>query len=247
MNTIRITLICAFVAALSPLHAETLRIGTEPSSAPFSFKEMKTGEQTGFDLDIVTLVARKAGYTPQIVVMGFDGLIPALQARNVDALISSLSITEERKKKVDFTMPYFEASLSFVTRPENKPQINSVKDLANKEVCGLLGAAYVGDLRKQGVKFKLFNSPAEGYMEVTNGGCLGMVHDKPINDWFLARKIGQKTGLVSAPLHTEPDPFGIAVRKGDKKTLARLNKALAQAMKDGTYKTIYEKWFGTTK
>ena len=85
---------------------DTLRVGTEPTFAPFEFLDTKTQEFSGFDIDLIKAVADKAGYDVKVMNMGFDALIPALSAGTIDVIASGISITEERQKKVDFTSAY---------------------------------------------------------------------------------------------------------------------------------------------
>ena len=88
------------------LARDLLRVGTEPTFAPFEFLDTETKQFAGFDMDLIRAVADKAGYDVEILNMGFDALIPALMTRSIDVIAAGLSITEERAKRVDFTKPY---------------------------------------------------------------------------------------------------------------------------------------------
>ena len=94
---------------------DLLHVGTEPTFAPFEFLDTKTREFSGFDIDLIKAVADKAGYDVKIMNMGFDALIPALSSGTIDVIASGISITEERQKKVDFTTPYYQSGLSYLS------------------------------------------------------------------------------------------------------------------------------------
>ena len=97
--------------------AETLRVGSETVYPPFEFLDSNLGKYVGFDIDLIDEVAKRAGFEPQILSMGLDGLIPALMSGSIDVAVSALTITPERAAKVDFTKPYYESGLSI---PENR-------------------------------------------------------------------------------------------------------------------------------
>ena len=104
-------LACALFAAGASLTnaqaRDVLRVGTEPTFAPFEFLDTKTKEFAGFDIDLIRAVADKAGYDVQILNMGFDALLPALMTDTIDVVASGMSITPERAERVDFTKPYY--------------------------------------------------------------------------------------------------------------------------------------------
>lgn len=98
----------------APKKAETekvLRVGTEPAFAPFEFQKEGSDEFTGFDMDLIRAIGTKLGYKVEISSMGFDALIPALNSGNIDVAIAGMSITDERKKVVVFSDPYYTSGL----------------------------------------------------------------------------------------------------------------------------------------
>lgn len=98
----------------APKKAETakvLRVGTEPAFAPFEFQKEGSNEFTGFDMDLIRAIGTKLGYKVEISSMGFDALIPALNSGNIDVAIAGMSITDERKKVVVFSDPYYTSGL----------------------------------------------------------------------------------------------------------------------------------------
>lgn len=118
---------------------DTLRVGTEPTFAPFEFLDTKTQEFSGFDIDLIKAVADKAGYDIKVMNMGFDALIPALSAGTIDVIASGISITEERQKKVDFTSPYYQSGLSYLVRKADAEKIKTFADLKGKTLAVQIG------------------------------------------------------------------------------------------------------------
>ena len=92
-----------------------LVVGTEPAFAPFEFQKENSKEYVGFDMDLIAAIAKRMGYEKcTIRGMGFDALIPALEAKNIDVAIAGMTITEERAKKVIFSKPYYKSGLAIV-------------------------------------------------------------------------------------------------------------------------------------
>ena len=113
--------------------------GTEPAFAPFEFQKAGSSEFTGFDIDLIQALAKKMGYEKcTIRNMGFDALIPALEAKNIDVAIAGMTITEDRKKKVNFSKAYYKSGLSIVVA-KNNTTIKDVKDLEGKKIAVQIG------------------------------------------------------------------------------------------------------------
>lgn len=120
-----IGLSCWLLASCSvnPSVAKTLRVATEPAFPPFEFQQ-NGGELQGFSIDLMKAIATAANFQVDFQSLPFDGIIPALQAKTVDVAISSITITQERSKTVDFSRPYFKAGLAIAIRTDNQ-EINS--------------------------------------------------------------------------------------------------------------------------
>lgn len=242
----KLAAVCAAISLVSvAAQAEVLRIGSETVYPPFEYLNSTTKQYEGFDMDLIQALGKKAGFEPKIVSMGLDGLIPALVSGSIDASISALTVTEERAKKVDFTKGYYNSGLAIVVRAENVAKVKSVKDLENKTLCAEIGSdGALFSSKIPGVTVRTFNAVAEAFMEINQKGCYGIINDKPVNDYFLNSKAGKSMSLKEAPFTLTSDIYGIAVKKGNKELLQRLNKALDELRADGTYKQIYAKWFG---
>lgn len=99
----------------------------------------------------------------------------------------------------------------------------------------------------KGAKIRTFNSAGEAFLELNNKGCEAIVNDKPVNEYFLTQKASANFNLREVPGVLKAENYGFAIRKGDDKLRARLDKALDEIRADGTYDKIYAKWFGGNK
>ena len=219
-----------------------LVVGTNPSFAPFEFTDQKDGKIQGFDIDLINALAKKAGYTTvNIKSIAFDGLIPSLEAGNIDVSITGMSITDERKKKVNFTDPYYESGLMAVVKKDNTA-INGLDDLKGKTIAvqlGTTGAKYAESI--EGAKVKTFDSSDLACLELKNGGADAVISDLPVLQYFLKKGGSAYAKSVGTP--KKGDFYGIATAKKNKELCDKLNKALAEMKKDGEYQKIYDKWF----
>lgn len=142
----RKTTLCAVLfAAAFGVHcaqaAQTLRVATESTFPPFEYVNTKTGDIEGFDMDLIRLLAKKAGYNIEIANMGFDAIVPGILTNTVDIGAAGISITPQRAKRVLFTDPYYTSGLSFVIRAEDKTKLKSIKDLDNQPICVQIGTS----------------------------------------------------------------------------------------------------------
>lgn len=243
------TLAC--VAALgcmssSLAYAETLRVGTEATYAPFEFAA-EDGSLTGFDVELIQAIGKEAGYDKvEVLNMPFDGLIPALMTSQIDTIIAAMSITPERAKRVAFSEPYYTSGLSVLILEENKDKYPKVDSLKGKSLCAQIGTtgAMTAETLSPG-KVKAFNTEPEAFMELKAKGCEGVVNDRPINLYFLAQTAASD-GVTEINEILTAEKYGIAVHKNNKELLEKLNAGLKKLQENGTYDAIYQKWFKLT-
>lgn len=124
-----------------------LIVGTEPSFPPFEMAENDT--YTGFDIDLANAIGEKLGRKVEIKAMGFDALIPALKSGQIDMIASAMSATEERKKQVDFTAPYYIGGSVIVVQKDNTT-IHGWGDITGKTVAVQAGSKPADFAEKQG-------------------------------------------------------------------------------------------------
>lgn len=222
---------------------KVLRAGTEPAFAPFEFPQEGSKELTGFDVELVQALGQKLGYKVEMVSMGFDALIPALQAGNIDVAIAGMTITDERKKVVDFTDSYYTSGLMIMVRKDSP--VKSIDDLKGKTIACQIGTTGENKSRSvEGATVKAFNTQDEAALELKNGGADAVIGDAPVVEYYMTKAGKDFAKTVGEKM--EAEPYGIALKK-DNKLTADLNKALADMKKNGEYDKLYTKWFGEKK
>lgn len=229
-------------AAPAPAKAKTIRVGSETTYMPFEFQDEKSKEYTGFDIELMQAIGKKMGTPIEFVSMNFDGLIPALEAGNVDVLISAMTITPERAAKVTFSDPYYKSGLSILVRKDEQ-NIHSVKDLEGKKIAVQIGTSGADEAKKiPGAIVSEFNTVDQHNMELKGKGVDAVINDLPVNEYYVAKSGAADAKIVGDVLNSED--FGIAVTKKDPELVKNINKALAELKQNGEYEKIYVKWFG---
>ena len=222
--------------------AEKLKMGIEAAYPPFNNKDA-SGNVVGFDKDIGDALCAKMKVECEVVTSDWDGIIPALNAKKFDFLISSLSITEERKAAVDFTDPYYSNKLQFIA-PKNV-DFKTDKASLNGKVIGAQRATLAGtwleDEMGSNITAKLYDTQENAYLDLTSGRVDAILADKYVNYDWLKTDAGRAYEFKGDPV-VESDKIGIAVRKGDP-LRDKLNAALKEIVADGTYKKINDKYF----
>lgn len=216
-----------------------LIVGTEPSFPPFESTEGDS--YVGFDIDLAQAIGDKLGRKVEIKAMGFDALIPALKSNQIDIIASAMSATDERKKQVDFTAPYYIGGSVIVVRQDNTT-IKGWDDITGKQVAVQAGSKPADFAEKQGAVLKQFDANYQCLQELQTGASEAVAIDKAVALYYIA-----KGGLSDLKVVGEPKKLAgsaMAIDKGHEKELESINKALAELKADGTYTQLYKKWFG---
>ncbi|MDX8494932.1 ABC transporter substrate-binding protein [Mesorhizobium sp. VK22B] len=233
------------LGAGSAIAAEKIKIGTEGAYPPFN-TITPDGKVEGFDIDIANALCAQMKLECEIVTQDWDGIIPALQAKKFDAIIASMSITEERKKQVAFTHKYYTTPLSLVALKDSDIASTEPAALAGKTVgaqASTTQANYAQDVyAKAGAEAKLYPTQEEAVTDLLNGRLDAVISDKfVLVDWMKKASDGC-CKLVGDIKGTETEA-GIAVRLEDTALRDRLNAAIDAIVADGTYKKIQAKYF----
>ena len=225
--------------------SKVLKVGSTIDFAPFEFQDERQKEYQGFDMDLIRAIGKEMGRTVEISNIGFDGLIPALEAKNIDVIISGMTITEERKGKVAFSEPYYQSGLTMVVRDDDNT-IHTFKDLEGKRVAVQIGTTSATEVKKlQNVDVKEYNTPADCFMELKAGGADAVVNDRPVNDYFI--QVSGTTGVKALEEKLTAVDYGIAMAKDNTELQKELNAAFQKVKESGEYNKIYAKWFGEKK
>jgi polar amino acid transport system substrate-binding protein len=217
-----------------------LNVGSDTAFAPFEFQG-EGMEYEGFDIDLIKAIGRAMGSEAKVQGMNFDGLIPALEAGNIDCVISAMTITEERGKKVNFSTPYYKSGLSIVVR-NNDNSIRGFGDLNGKHIAVQIGTTGADKAKEvPGAVIREFNTAPEAFLELQAGGVDAVINDLPVNEYYIAVMGGRGGKLVGEPLTSED--YGIATAKSNPQLTSEINAALQQLKDSGEYAAIYVKWF----
>ncbi|WP_067725946.1 glutamine ABC transporter substrate-binding protein [Oceanobacillus damuensis] len=221
--------------------ADTYTVVSDTSFVPFEF--MDDGEYVGFDIDLIHAIADEAGFEIDMETTNFDGIIPGLQTGQFDIAIAGISITEDRKKQIDYSDPYYESGLAIGVAADNE-DINGIEDLEGKTIATRLGstsASYIED-NIENAEANQYEQLDQAYLAVENGSADAILYDAPNVNYYIQTQ-GEGSLKVVGDLYQAED-YGIAITKGEEALVEAINEALAELRENGTYDDIYAKWFG---
>lgn len=228
--------------SLSASAADTIRFATEASYPPFEFVDANN-KIMGFDVDLANALCKEMNATCTFTNQAFDSLIPSLKFRRFDAVMAGMDITPEREKQVLFSKPYYDNSALFITQ---KGKVADVAGLKGKRVGvqnGTTHQKYLGD-KHSDITTVPYDSYQNAILDLKNGRIDAVFGDTAVvNEWLkqnqnltaLGEKVTDKAYFGTG--------LGIAVRQGNSALQQKFNAALDKVKADGTYKTIYNKWF----
>ena len=228
---------------------KTVRIGVDASYAPFESKA-PNGQIVGFDVDLTKALCARMNVKCVWVENDLDGIIPALKARKFDAIVSSLTITPQRAQQIDYSAKMFDAPARMLAR-KGSPLLPTPASLKGKNVGveqGSTQEAYAkAHWAPQGVNVISYQNQDQVYADLKSGRLDASLQDEAQAGFgFLKTPEGQGFEFAGPELE-DPKILGssaaIGLRKGDTDLRNALNNALAELLKDGTYKTIAKKYF----
>jgi polar amino acid transport system substrate-binding protein len=207
------------------------------------FQSEIDGKVQGFDVSLVDLVADDLGVKQAILDTPFENFKTGafLNSGECDLAAAGMTITEERKKNVDFSDPYFEATQAVLV--DKKSGITSFADLKGKKVGAQAQTTGEDYAKSKGLDPVSFESSDAVLNGLRTGQVQAVVIDYPVVQGWLKDKANADAFQVAEQINTG-EQYGFTVRKGNTKLLAAVNKALSEAKADGTYKKLYEKWIG---
>ena len=221
---------------------DVLNVGSYPNNPPFEFKA-ESGNFEGFEVDIVTEAAKRAGMTVDIQAYDFQPLFAATSSKRIDVAISSITITPERLGSQSFTQPYYDSDMGVAAKTDGA--VKGLADLKGKIVGVLSGST--GDKwskenqEKYGfTEVKGYNTQQDVLLDLTAGRVDGVVSDVPGMEYAFTKM----QGLAVVERIKTGEQYGLMMTK-DHPLLGKINDALTEMKKDGTLQAIHKKWFGT--
>jgi arginine/ornithine transport system substrate-binding protein len=238
--------IAASIAA-NAQEAKKIRIGVEGAYPPFS--EIGTdGKLKGFDIDIANALCAELKAECLMVQQEFDAMIPGLLSRKIDAVIASMTITEERKRSVDFSDKYYQTPARFVAKVNSKLEI-SAAGLKGKRIGVQRTTIHDRFATSTFAQSEIvrYGKQDEVFLDLTSGRLDGALVDLMAADVGFLKTPAGKGFAFAGPIYSDPKFFGvgagIAVRKADTALRDRLNAAIKAIRANGTYKKIQDKYF----
>jgi cystine transport system substrate-binding protein len=221
----------------------TLRIAMEGTYPPFNFKDPKTGELAGYDVDVARLVAAKLGLKPEFVSTEWAAILAGLGAGKYDAIVSQVGITPKRLEAFDFSEPYTYSSPQLIVRKDERANYATLAALKGKKLGVGQGSVFEQQAKAvPGIEVKSYPAAPENLQDLAVGRIDAALNDSLMVAYLLSNsklpiKAGARVGNV--------ERMGIPFQKGNPQFKAAVNKALADAAADGSLKKISVKWFGT--
>lgn len=218
----------------------TITIATS-NDAPFAYTDAQTGELTGIDGEMILAIAAKKGWKIKTFVTDFNTLIPALTAKKADVIVDAMYITDERKKTINFTDPWYLQGEGMLV-PAGSPVKNrdEVKGLVLGAQTGTVFSDFIGTLGGSDTKF--FDSQAALIAGVETGKVDAAFTDSAVLAYSLVQKPNPKISLVTPYTPFFPGNIGAGVRKEDAALLKDLNSGLAELKKTSKYLEILKKY-----
>lgn len=242
-----VLLVAGGALALSAQAAD-LKVAIDPTYEPFTYKTAD-GKPTGFDVDIANAICAQIKRNCVFVEQVWDSMIPGLQARKYDVVVSSLSITDERKRVIDFSDRYYKTPSAIVVK-KGTPYANPAS-LKGKRIGVLKGSTQekwaMGELKPAGVTVVPYEAQDQVYLDINAGRLDGTVADKvEAHGGFLRKPEGKDYGYVGPDQYETKyygDGIGIGMRKGQKDLKDQINQAIKTIRSNGIYSTIAKKYF----
>ncbi|MGV1794850.1 transporter substrate-binding domain-containing protein [Rhizobium lusitanum] len=231
-----------------------LSIGTEGAYPPWSMADA-AGNVTGFDADVGNLLCTKLNMECHFVVQAFDGLIPALKAKRFDVIISGMSITEERKKEINFSVGYAELANMFVVPKTSElaglKEIDPLlRGLAGKTVGVQTGTTHARFIEKRlpTVNLKTYDTLDNMQIDLATGRIDAAFADASALQDFLAKPDGKDFQFVDVKIQSSFDAslgegIGVGIAKENTALKAKIDKALCELVADGSVGKASVKWF----
>lgn len=216
----------------------TLTVATDATFPPMEFVE--NGQRTGFDIELVEAIGKVLGRKIEWVDIDFKGLVPGLVSKRFDMAVSAIYITDERRKVVDFTQPYYAGGLVAMVKDGNT-SIKTPADLNGKKVSVQVGTKSVAFVKEKFPQVQLIEveKNQEMFNLVDIGRSDAAVTGKPAAYQY----VRTRPGLKVLPEQLTTEEYGMAIRKDLPELTKAVNAALDKLKADGSYAQIVKKWF----
>ena len=221
----------------------TLKIAMEGTYPPFNYKDQKTGQLAGYDVDVAKLVAARLGVKPEFVTTEWSAILAGLAAGRYDVIISQVGINPKREQVFAFSIPYTYSRAQLIVRKGDRAHYATLADLKGKKVGVGQGSVFEQQARAvPGIDIKSYPAAPDNLQDLAIGRVDAALNDSLmvaylLNNSKLPIQAGARVGAV--------ERTGITFQKGNPEFKAAVDKVLADAGADGSLKAISVKWFGS--
>jgi polar amino acid transport system substrate-binding protein len=230
-------------ALCSPVAAETTIVfATDATWPPMEFVNDQK-QVVGYSIDFMTAAGKEAGFKPIFKNTAWDGIFAGLASKKYDAIVSSVSITEERKKAMDFSEPYYTVRQALIVGKASTAK--SLADLKGQKVGGQIGTTgYFAIKAVAGVEAKSYDEVGLAMEDLNVGRIAAVVCDDPVAANYAIDKYKDNLKIASVIETGEAENYGVAVNKGSAEALALIDKGIKAVKAKGLDKELKKKWIG---
>ena len=231
-------LLASLVLASCSSTPTKIRVATDATWYPFEYVNEQTKQVEGFDIDVMNAIAEKENLDIEYVNVGFDPLLAGMAQGTYDAAISSITITDDRKKEMLFSDPYFTAGQIVVVRKDNTTFTG--KDNLTGNVGAQLGTTGAMEVEKlTGTTLKTYDEIGMAFQDLMNGQINAVICDNPVAKGYVDNNPDKLK--IAGEMFTA-EKYGIAVAKGKEDLLAKINAGLKAIMSEGLIDQFSKKW-----
>jgi polar amino acid transport system substrate-binding protein len=230
-------LLCSLLFTACGTDSGKIRVATDATWPPFEYVDTDTNQIVGFDIDLFTAIAERAGIEFEFINVEWDPLLAGVAQGTYDAAISSITIREDRLADMSFSDPYFVARQIIVTKTDSA--ITGISDLVGKTVGVQTGTT--GDIEASavaGVNVTGYDEIGMAFVALLSNQIDAVVCDTPVASGYVSKYSNLKT-VAEFPTIEE---YGIAFPKGSDELMQKINTALAEAIADGVIDSLVQKW-----
>ena len=233
--------VTAAIFAGGAKEANKIVIATDATWPPMEMVN-ESKQIVGFDIDLMKAAAEAGGFTVEFRNTAWDGIFAGLEAGEYDAVMSSVTITDERKQNMDFSAPYINAGQILIVRKE-LTGVEKLEQLKGKNVGAQIGTTGAFEIEKvMGVTLKTYDEIGLAFEDLTNGRIMGVVCDTPVAAQFALQNDNYKGKLKIVGKPFTEEFYGVAVKKGNAKALELINNGLKKVLNTAAYDKIYAAW-----